>query len=133
MTTAEVENLSHADLKARKDELATALEKVPAAELAARYVQARTDAKFRDEKLAEQGQTLAALQEGMTAVKAQAAQTIDSVKQAGQAALAEAERAHAAELAKVNAENAILVTLAAKRREALAGVMQYVTPLLIEG
>lgn len=67
MKLSEIENLSHADLKAKRAELIEAIKGEPAAELAARYIQARTDAKMRDEKLSEQGETIKALQDGMRA------------------------------------------------------------------
>lgn len=63
MNIHEIENLTYAELKERKDELAGALVGTNFGELAVRYVQARTDAKQRDEKLAEQGQTIQRLNE----------------------------------------------------------------------
>ena len=81
MTLAEIENLSFADLKAKRDELVEAAAGVPADKqpeqylhnLAARYVQARTDAKMRDEKLGDQAATIKALQDGMGALQTKAA------------------------------------------------------------
>lgn len=61
MLTTHVENLSVADLKSQRTEIADALaanNDVERKELAARYVQARLDAKLRDEKLAEQAKTI---------------------------------------------------------------------------
>ena len=69
MDIHEIENLSFAELKAHKPDLLEALKATPHEELAARYLQARTDAKLRDEKLAEQAKTLAALRQGLEAVK----------------------------------------------------------------
>lgn len=69
MNIAEIENLSFSELKAGGVNLVEAAQKLPAEELAARYVQARTDAKQRDEKLAEQGETIRALHEGLGAGK----------------------------------------------------------------
>ncbi len=68
MQLTEIENLSAAELKAKRDELAAAIAGSPPEDLAARYVQARYDAKARDEKLAEQGQTIVALQQGNQAL-----------------------------------------------------------------
>lgn len=61
MTIIEIENLTFDELKAQRGQLAAELKDLPADELAARYIQARTDAKQRDEKLAEQGQTIKTL------------------------------------------------------------------------
>lgn len=67
MLTTQIENLSAAELKAERAELAQAIAANPPEELAARYVQARLDAKIRDEKLAEQAATLRALEQGLAA------------------------------------------------------------------
>ena len=72
MNLIEIENLSAVELKARRDELVEAAKGAPVEELAARYVQARLDATQRDEKLAEQGKTITALQDALSAAKAQA-------------------------------------------------------------
>lgn len=64
MQLTKIENLSAAELKSRREELADAVvaaAEIDREELAARYVQARLDAKLRDEKLAEQGQTIGSL------------------------------------------------------------------------
>lgn len=71
MKLTEIENLSHEELKAQKDALIEAAAQVEIAELAARYVKARTDAKQRDEKLSEQGRTIDALSLGLEAAKEQ--------------------------------------------------------------
>jgi chromosome segregation ATPase len=59
MNTIDVENLSHAELKSRREEIVESLKGNE--DLAARYVKARTDAAYRDEKLAEQGTTITSL------------------------------------------------------------------------
>ena len=69
MSLHEIENLTHAELKAQRDELVKAAAHEHVADLAARYVQARTDAKARDEKLAEQGATITALTAGNAAMQ----------------------------------------------------------------
>jgi len=58
-----IENLSAAELKSQRSELVAEAAKVDAAELADRYVQSRTDAKLRDEKMAEQGQAILAAED----------------------------------------------------------------------
>lgn len=55
MTIHDIENLSFAQLKANRKDLAASAATLPAADLAARYVQARADAKHRDERMAEMG------------------------------------------------------------------------------
>lgn len=65
MTLTEIENLALSDLKAKREEI---VKELGGGELAQRYVQARTDAKMRDEKLAEQGKTIEALQAGHAAL-----------------------------------------------------------------
>jgi hypothetical protein len=68
MNIHEIENLSAAELKAKRAELIEAAKAVPIGELAERYVKARTDATIRDEKLAEQGGTIDALRAGAAAL-----------------------------------------------------------------
>lgn len=67
MKTIEVENMQAAELKERQGELAKAIDGEP--DLPERYIQARLDAKIRDEKLAEQARTLEALETGLEAAK----------------------------------------------------------------
>lgn len=88
MNTHDIENLSADELKARRDELIDAARMLPPGEVAARYVQARTDAARRDEKLAEQGKTITALQAGMDAAKAQVEASRVEVEQANNAVAA---------------------------------------------
>lgn len=72
MTIQDVENLSAAELKADRNKIADLLgAELTADSLAGRYVQARYDAKARDEKLAEQGVMITVMQDGMAAAKAQ--------------------------------------------------------------
>lgn len=68
MNIHEIENMTFAELKANRAELIDAIKKTPPEDLARRYLQARTDAKQRDEKLAEQGKTIVALQDGNAAL-----------------------------------------------------------------
>lgn len=69
MTLVEIENLTAAELKSRKAELIEQAKKAKVDELAARYVQARTDATIRDEKLHEQGVTITSLNEALLSEK----------------------------------------------------------------
>lgn len=69
MKIQDVENLSATELKEQRTAIIESLE-ADATELKARYVQARLDAKQRDEKLAEQGKTITLLQESLESTKA---------------------------------------------------------------
>lgn len=90
MSIHEIENKTFADLKAERESLVEAAKSLPVDDLAARYVQARTDAKQRDEKLAEQAKTIEALRDGLAAMKeraeaettklAESVKTLDSVE-----------------------------------------------------
>lgn len=53
MPLSTIENMTFAELRAQKAALIEAAAKEPVPELAARYVQGRTDAKQRDERMAE--------------------------------------------------------------------------------
>ena len=70
MDIHEIENSSFAELKANRDALVETAKKVPMGDLAIRYIQARTDAKGRDDKLAEQALTLKLLKDALTDLKA---------------------------------------------------------------
>lgn len=67
MSIIEIENMTAAQLKERASELAEQVNDDQ--DLAIRYVQARLDAKLRDEKLAEQGKTIALLQDALESAK----------------------------------------------------------------
>lgn len=77
MTIIDVENMTAAELKEKRAEIALLLSDqcrgnagvAHSHDLSQRYVQARMDAKVRDEKLAEQGKTISALQDGTQAAK----------------------------------------------------------------
>lgn len=150
MTLTEIENLSFADLKARRDELLASLKDADRAELTARYLQARTDAKQRDEKLAEQGQTITALQAGVEALTREKAKLesdlsashelvlkregecraveveLDKCKSEAVTAIQKLTADLAQETARANAGEA----LAKARRKALADVTGICNPLL---
>lgn len=74
MTLIEVENLSAAQLKERRAELIEAIKGADPVELATRFVDARHDAKLRDERLGEQGETINALKQGLGAATQRAAE-----------------------------------------------------------
>lgn len=108
MQITDIENLSIAELKQRRDEMIAAASEAPIKELAERYVQARTDAKQRDEKLAEQARTLDSLNSGIEAANVQIADLKQRLKDSDdrnvancKAALQDADQA-AACLAKAN-------------------------------
>lgn len=73
--THDIENMSVAELKASKNAIIAELQASPA-ELAARYVQARLDAKMRDEKLAQQGKYITQLEQTLAALEEKYAETI---------------------------------------------------------
>jgi hypothetical protein len=62
MNFVEIENQTFAELKANRAKNLELLKSADHDELAARYLQARQDAKMRDEKLAEQGKLITELQ-----------------------------------------------------------------------
>lgn len=63
MALEEIQNKSVAELKAERDALIAQAAAVEPTELATRYVQALTDAKMRDELLAEQGAIIVTAQQ----------------------------------------------------------------------
>ena len=143
MKLHEIENLTAAELKARRDELAKAIVegiytpppglaekqladelakalvdgKHTAVQLAARYVQARTDAKLRDELLAEQGATIKALQDGSGALMQQVA----GLQERLEAAMTWADAGEKA-AAKANEALQRATALAAEREKGLKSV-----------
>lgn len=158
MTTIDIENMSAADLKAKRAELVEAIKGSP--DLAVRYVQARLDAKTRDEKLAEQGATITALQQGLAAATEKTAaldaelakakqETADADARATEMlgaanrirdeadrmnkdhakASAEAKAAADKAIADLKAELAKATELAKARRAALADVMSHANAL----
>lgn len=139
MTISEIENLSYAELKARREELIEAAAADDGGVLAQRYVQARTDAKLRDEKLAEQGQTIDALKAGYAALQEKSAaqdaqikeletKLQDALKRVSEdiASLQDAKQQIGAEMMRADQCEA----LAKARRVALASIMQIISPVL---
>ena len=139
MQLSEIENLDAAALKAGRSELIEAAKAAPAAELAARYVQARTDAKQRDQKLAEQGETIKHLQSALDEAAKREAGARSETQQAETAA-SEAKKQIAAlkdeavglteELRALRAERAAVSKKAQGRRTVLADVMKLIAPQL---
>ena len=67
-----VENMSAEEMQAAdQDDLIRQIIACNVGDVARRYLQARTDAKIRDEKLAEQAETLTALKKGIEAITQQ--------------------------------------------------------------
>jgi hypothetical protein len=81
MEIHEIESLSFAELKERRDELTEAAKAESPDVLAVRYLKALTSAKQRDEKLGEQGRMITALQDGLEAAKHQTATAAKAVEE----------------------------------------------------
>lgn len=158
MTLIDLENLSAGDLKALENKLDMA-KAAPHDELAARYCRALYDAKARDEKLAEQGRTINALNDALGEAKQKAADAEARCQQAVSAGdhavvtlrdqiatlkfkLEETEKAARQLTGDIDAQRAraeAAEALAKARRTALADVMNFagqlsgkVAPLLAE-
>lgn len=141
MVTADIENLSASELKQRRVELTKEMSEVAPDALASRYVQARLDAKMRDEKLAEQGTTITLLQSSLEEKNAQlddattkidaANKQIDSTAKALTASQAETRewKGHAE---KATGDLLKVASLAKRRREVLAQLVSMISPLLVE-
>lgn len=69
MTIYEIENLSFQELKSRRTELLEALKDAPNAELAERFLRARTDAKQRDIRAHAMGEEIAAMKNEILELK----------------------------------------------------------------
>lgn len=82
MKISEIEGLSFAELKARRADILAGLDETPEV-LAKRYLQARTDAAMRDEKLAEQGVKIKSLSEDLAAAEKQKASLEGALASAG--------------------------------------------------
>ena len=114
MGYADIENKSCDELKAERDALIEMAKAEPSEVIAARYIKALTDAKYRDETLAKQAKTLAALQDGLTATKQQAEAAVAKLTEEMQA------QGLAATAAKLEAETELArcqATLDATRKE----------------
>ena len=91
MDIREIENLSAEEMKARRAEIVEVAR--AAADVAERYVSARIDAKMRDEKLAEQGKTIALLQESAEEAKGKLAQMSVKIAELSKEVAAQFEKA----------------------------------------
>lgn len=142
MKLHEMENLSFAEIKSRREELCKTTCEAPLEEVAARFIASLADAKMRDEKLGEQGSTIKSLNAAVETLRGEVAEreaaiTGLSAKLAStEAALAVASKA----VEELKAAHATAEALAKSRRAALADVMKFsgelsgkVAPLLIEG
>lgn len=150
----EIENLSLSELKSQRDELIERAKKSDVGELAARYVKARTDAAMRDEKLAEQGKTIQALQQSTEDCRQKISEMEKDLKSARaknatlEETLNSCRRTHEEECEDWNKENFEIKkqvqelqselgkahALAKQRRTVLAEIMKLVsTPLADEG
>ncbi len=123
MEIHEVENMTVAELKARKEEILAAV--AGNADLADRYFQARLDASLRDVTLAEQAKTLGALQTGLEAAKRDAEaqgklidRQVDGIRDAREQmaqlerASVDAEEEHKASLARMKSAHEVIDTAA---------------------
>lgn len=144
MTLHQFMNLTVAEIKEKKIELAKELEKASTSELAGRLVLTLLDAKTRDEKLGEQGKTITALQQGnealtdkvsqLTAKLTKTEKNLAEVTVANEnltKTSAEVERDLTAKLQAEMARADTGETLARKRRVALAEIMTHISPLLV--
>ena len=69
MKITEIEGLSYSELHKRRHELIGCCKEVDIAVLATRYVQARSDAAMRDEKMGKQGELITVLQSSLKAAE----------------------------------------------------------------
>lgn len=81
MKISDVENLSFAEMQNQKSVIIESIVTADPAELAARYLQARMDAKRRDEKLWEQGVEITGMLENLQLTKTQSNNIITSLKE----------------------------------------------------
>lgn len=133
MTITEIENLSFAELKLHRNALIEAASNADKSELASRYVQARTDATHRDEKLSEQGKTIDALNSGNNALLEKRAE-LEAQVQALTAQQVDAQTLIRRQTDTIRDWAGRLESaerLARARRVALAEVMQIISPVLV--
>lgn len=133
MTLQEIENLSYDELKANRETVLADVKNSKFAEVAERYLQARIDAKQRDEKLAEQGKTITLLQAGhdqltdalnaKTELLSAAHGAIDQGRQKQAELTAEIERLRGLLRAETD-KSARLQSCAVKHQNALTGALK---------
>lgn len=151
-TVIDVENAAAADLKAKGAEAVAAAKTASHDDLAERFVDARFDAKIRDEKLGEVARTNAALEQGqqlagekIQALEAKVLQresnvrSLEAEKRDLQAIIARIRDESAKALAdlreQLSAETAradAAAALAKARRKALADITGVANPLLAQ-
>lgn len=141
MQLHEIENLDITALKSDKAALIAAASKAPVDELAARYVQARTDAAGRDAKLAEQGTTITSLHEALQAARqhnAEAVRKLDALNvQLAEQLTTIDDQAKQIAFLKLTLDKGIKRTesaenLARSRRVALATASKILTDALVD-
>lgn len=138
MNITEIEGLPYSELRERHDELVAACKDMKPDVLAARYVQARTDAAMRDGKLGDQAKTIEALQSGLKAAEAH----VEASKKAAQEQTAIVAETQAkldtaitestkltGQVATLKGECRTATELAKARRTALADVMNHANSL----
>ena len=139
MNIIDIENMTAAELKANQGEAVEAVANDEA--LAQRYVKALLDAKTRDEKLAEQGQTITLLQQAAEQQKAALRELEAGLALARDEAEAERGRAletesglrnSGVELGRVSGELDQARDLAKRRRRVLAEISNLIAPALAE-
>lgn len=138
MKLHDIENLTHAELKAGRTELIEEAKTAPHDDLAARYVQARLDSKARDETMSVQGRTIEELGRAVASVTADrdatkakldnaisalasASNSADEAGKSYQATIADLNTKLSAASSRANAAE----SKAAARRAALADVMTF--------
>lgn len=117
MKISEIENMDAIALKACRQAAADAEEIKTDPTLAARYVQARLDATVRDEKLAEQGRTITALQNALDAANQKQEATDDQIEELG-GALERSSTALTASQAEEERQRTLSDQLTAERDQA---------------
>jgi chromosome segregation ATPase len=152
MKLIELENLSVAELKANRADLAQQIAAEPQEQFAARYIERTIDAKTRDEKLSEQGRTITALNDALDAkatelrdalasvaeLKQEVSATNNTCNQLRESAVTKAAeledtiRALRAKLQSTESERDSANKLASSRRLALVDVMNHSTQLTLK-
>lgn len=140
MNIAEIENLSADELKTRREGLKAELAvEIEPETLALRFLQAREDAKRRDEKLSEQGKEITKLQAAVdvaTTGLAKSAKETESLR-AGKETAEQRAVELAEENAKLRSENSRLAQIAASGTNhvtvAAAELTKYLQMLQISG
>lgn len=130
MQLNEIVNLTAAELKVKRQELMDSIE--PDKVLAARFLQALTDAKLRDEKLAEQGITISNLNTALARTNSKIVELEAALTKANERIdLMQADNTKVvAEMTDSIMRAATAEQRAKARRVALASIMALISPLL---